>query len=582
MAYPETASDTSSAQAPRKPPRPWLPAAVAVAITFLLFLPACAYPFVNLDDFWNVAHNPYLSPAVTAAGVLRFWRGAYVGLYSPVTFSIWSVCALFARLPAPTPTLGQTTTTLNAHVFHTAGVCAHALNVLTVFAILRILLRRLGIGDPFGRAAAVGALLFGIHPVQVESVAWITGNNNVFSATFGLAAIYLYLRWAAKDGPPQENRQTFRARRGGSLLPPAATVFYALALLAKPTATAIPLILIALEVLLPRRPGRRAGHWAGWMGLWVLGAVLFGLLTNSGVEHGRDVVTPFYQRPFVMGDALAFYLVKLVWPHPLCFEYDHAIGRVVGSWWGYATWLLPVGIATLLWRGKTNAAAAAPYRMGFALLIAGTLPMLGLIPYYFQPISTVADRYLYLALLGPALAAAALTARAAGGRPEIGRLLPLALAPLALVAAYQIRVWSDPFTLVQHTLSVSDSSYLAHNEMGTILMGRGDWRGAEREYRIVLRRNPDFELAHACLGTVLAQENRRAESDAEWLRFVHTSPDDADAQFGEARICFTYGRTTEALIAVRRTLQLRPQYPGAAQLLAAVEKAQALQQTSRR
>ncbi len=575
MTHPEAASEAQGEREKPQPARLWLSAAVAMAITILIFLPACAYPFVNLDDFWNVAHNPYLSPAVTAASFARFWRGAYVGLYSPVTFSIWSICAQFARLPAPIPTLAQTTTTLDARVFHTVGIVAHVLNVLTVFGVLRILLRRLQINDPFGRAAAVGALLFGIHPVQVESVAWLTGNNNVFSATFGLAAIYVYLRWATGE-------RSEKTKLGVPLLPLAATVLYAVALLAKATATALPLIVIALEVLLLRRPARR---WAVWMGFWIAGAVLMGLLTSGGVDHARDVVTPLWQRFFVMGDALAFYLVKLVWPNPLCFEYDHAIGRVVGSWWGYATWLLPAGVAALLWRkgGKAAAAAVAPYRLGFALLIAGALPMLGLVPYYFQPISTVADRYLYLALLGPALAAGALTARAAASTrngAEIGRWLPLTLVPLVLLTARQIRVWSDPFTLVRHTLAVSDSSYLAHNEMGTVRMARGDWRGAEVEFRAVLRLNPDFELAHACLATVFQQENRRAESDAEWLRYVHSSPNDADAQFGEARICARYGRPAEALIAVRRALELRPRYPGAAELLAAIEKAQARGQTS--
>jgi hypothetical protein len=163
-----------------------------------------------------------------------------------------------------------------------------------------------------------------------------------------------------------------------------------------------------------------------------------------------------WARPFIAGDALAFYLGKLAWPVGLCADYGRTPEEVLGHAWGYLTWLAPAVLGVLVWRGR----ARRPMLLAAAALFSlGLLPVLGFVPFIFQQFSTVADRYAYLALLGPAVALAwwLSTQR----RPAAGVATSAVLAALGFLSAFQTLHWYNNGTFWTHTIRHNPRSWLA-------------------------------------------------------------------------------------------------------------------------
>ncbi|MBC7805929.1 MAG: hypothetical protein H7145_07240, partial [Akkermansiaceae bacterium] len=150
-----------------------LPAIGVFLAVAAVFFAACFGAFTSWDDGENVYANPHYLP-VTPASVTQFWSVPYNQLYTPVTNTIWGACAAVARLPQPVGVIGSGSSPFAALPFHALGVLFHAGAAVLVF----LLLRRLTGSGP---GAVVGAIFWAIHPVQVEPVAWVTGNNNVYS-----------------------------------------------------------------------------------------------------------------------------------------------------------------------------------------------------------------------------------------------------------------------------------------------------------------------------------------------------------------------------------------------------------------
>ena len=152
----------------------------------------CFAEFVTWDDELTIFNNPHLNPPGEEIG--WFWRNPWMELYVPVTYTVWGGLARLARLQTP----DLSGATLNPWVFHTANVGVHLLSVLVVFAILRLLLRKVVAGKRAEWAAFAGAALFAIHPLQVETVAWASGMKDLLCGLFSLLAVWFYLQRAAR------------------------------------------------------------------------------------------------------------------------------------------------------------------------------------------------------------------------------------------------------------------------------------------------------------------------------------------------------------------------------------------------
>ena len=524
--------------------------AVVFFATLLVYLPALSGGFI-WDDSGHVT-RPELR---TLAGLFRIWFeiGATQQYYPLLHSAFW----------------------LEHHLWGDSALGYHLLNVLlhaTAACLFGGLLRRLAVPG-----AWLAALLFALHPVCVESVAWISEQKNTLSAVLYLGAALAYLRYDAQRLP---SRYAL------------ATGLFLLALLTKTVTATLP---AALLVIFWWRRGRL--DWRDVLPLlpwFVLGAAA-GLLTAHFEREligaqGTDFTLSVVQRCLLAGRVLWFYLGKLVWPADLIFIYPRWT-MDASAWW---QWLFLLGALTLLaaliwWTRRSRGPLAA------ALLFSGTLsPVLGFVNVYPFVFSFVADHFQYLASLPVfALAAAGLTAVRL---PRWARLAAatVLLAVLGGLTWRQCGMYRDVFTLFQTTLDRNPACWLAHNNLAVALTeaGRVDEAIPHLEQALKLRPGdataecnlgddltrtgrpedaiphleralqlqPGYAEAHNNLGSALMAAGRPAEGMAQFEQALRTRPDYALAERNLGLALAGAGRTAEALPHFERAVKLKPDY----------------------
>jgi hypothetical protein len=537
-------------------PHLWMTLAL-FAITGAVYAQALDHRFTSWDDDVNVSKNRVLLEDPLGS-IPRFWREPYYGFYSPLTRTAWAVLASLARepLPAADPAAGASPpaareaggSRLAPRPFHLANVLVHALNAVLVFAIARRLVRADG-------AAFAGALVFALHPLQAEPVAWVTGLKDLLAGLFSLLAIRCYLRFAGAGSAERSPRDTRRRRLDYAL-----SLFgFALALLSKPAAVAVPVALFVLDRFALRRTlADCARSLAPWLAL--AGPLM--LLTTVTESELGVAATPWWGRPFVAGDALAFYLWKLAWPLELLPEYGRRPERVLAHAWGYVGWLAPAALAWLAWRRRER----WPWLLvGLGVFFAGVLPVLGLVPFVYQYFSTVADRYAYTAMLGPALAVSGLGARIAERRAARSGSGAAALAACAAVlllwtfqTSRQIAVWRDDAALYRHALRGNPDSWVAHLNLARALEAQGRPEEALAHFLEVVRIAPGSALAYDSVGAFLQNQGRPDEAIPYHEQAVRAAPARWESRHLLATALASAGRIDAAIAEERAALAADP------------------------
>jgi len=471
----------------------YTPLLLVFAVALLAFAQVAGHDFLSWDDDVFFTQNPHLQPPTTES-LRTYWTGPYAHLYAPVTYTAWWALARVFGTAGPG---GQWL--VSPAVFHLASLLAHLIAVALAYALLLALM-----DSPW--AAGVGAALFAVHPLQVEAVSWASELKDLLGGMFGLLAVLLYVR--------------VRRAEARQWVPYAfATLAFVLAMLSKPNLVALPLVAVAVDLLLLRTAPRRALlAVAPWLGL----ALAHALLTRAVQPPAPVLTLPLWQRGFVAGDALAFYLAKLAWPLRLAADYGRQPARVVAHWWGYATWLAPAAllVAAVILRGRSRWALPGLLWFGLALL-----PVLGLLPFDFQQYSTPADHYAYLALFGPALALAGLALHLKG----FYRRLPVVLLVVLLAAqsGLQTITWANNEVFWRHTLEVNPRSFLAHNNLGAVYAVAGKLPEAATQFEAALQLHPDDADCLVNLGMVrfqLGQGERAKELLERGLRMRPGDP----------------------------------------------------------
>ena len=508
---------------------------LAVAlVTAAAFSSSLSHDFVTWDDNLHVYENPWLSP-VSGAHLAHFWRHSYSDLYIPVSYMLFSALAWIAALSRPDASVTDTGALFDPRLFHAADLAIHIASSLIVLAILRRLVR-----NDF--ASAAGALLFAIHPLQVESVAWVAESRGVLAGFFCVAAAWIYVS---------------RARETGLLGAGAWTGMIALSLLAvlsKPSAAMLPVLLFALAAGLRLRPARLA-----LIDLAPLLAVCAPIvwLTRDVQHPAWFCVVPLAERPVIALDALAFYLGKLVLPVDLIPDYSRTPDVVLRHWWGYATWLLPMCALN----GAIAVRRRAPYLLAaLAIFAAALLPVLGLVPFGYQAFSTVADRYAYLALLGPAVAAA-FALESISSRP-VRIAAGLVLVCLFALTMLQTAHWANSRTLYAYSISVNPGTQPIQYNAGELLL-RSDPAAAEPYFRAAIRANPLLPNAHINLGHVLDATGRPQEALREYIAASRLDPRDPSIAYDIGNTLMDMRRPADALVAYGDAIRLKPSHTGA-------------------
>ena len=500
-----------------------------IVVTLAIFFPIRNHEFV-WDDRSNIAENPYLKRG-SFSGALALWRRPYQQLYIPFTYTVWAGIAAFAGNPTT-----EARSRLDAGPFHMVNLILHMLSVLVVFAILRMVIRN-------DWAAGAGALLFGLHPLQVEAVSWATGMKDLLCGVLSLVALWQYLVYAAPGGEQD---------KAGGFHYTLASCAFALALLAKPSAVALPVVAWALDYLLLKRSLR---HSALALGGWVILALVFiGVTKWVQPAAQAEAVLPLWARPLIAADALGFYLYKLLVPFGLSVDYGRTPAVVIEQGWIYFTWIIPLGVALLLWYWRHRAGYLITAAGVFA---AGLLPVLGLMSFGFQQISTVADRYVYLSMLGPALALASVMA---GSRSRVlefvcGAMLVL----LAVGSRFQLSAWKNNEILFERALRQNPDSWMSQLNLGVGLAGLGRLDEAIGRYRSALSIRPDYVHALNNLGAALFVQGRFEEAIEQYRQALRYEPQAADVHFNLATVLARLNRLDEAIGQFRKALEIDPE-----------------------
>jgi hypothetical protein len=315
-----------------------------------------------------------------------------------------------------------------------------------------------------------------------------------------------------------------------------------LAILAKPGAVAILPMALALDLLWIHRPFKSI---ATRLLPWGVAACVLAIATHriQGSPPTTDVPV-WWQRPLIAGDAITFYLGKLVVPIHLCAQYNHAPHLVLARDMA----IVPTGIAV--------AAGLLVFFLGLkwrwiwlagALFVAGLLPVLGLAPFRFQYYSTTADRYLYLALLGPAVAIAFILA--ARPRSWVYAAAGMVLIIFSVLSFEQVWTWQNTTAIFQHVLQINPQSNMALIKLSREELLAGNAPEAEKLARKALAARPDDSLAWVNLGTVLEDLHHSADARACYQHVIETdtSRDSAGAYSNLAVMHAESGDLTEAI-----------------------------------
>ena len=458
---------------PPKPPafRPAAHVALLALATLLAYLPTLRAGWVWDDDAY-VTNNPTL---LDAAGLAKMWTDVHAlpQWYPLVHTTFWLERRVYGLNPAG---------------YHLDNVLLHAASAVLLLALLR----RLKVPG-----APLAAALFALHPVQVESVAWVTERKNVLSGLFYFASFLAYLKFSPPLAASQSEGDAKTRRRAYAL----ALLLFLCALLSKTVTASLP---AAVLVVLWWKRGRLnlKRDVAPLIPVFLIGlslAALTGYLERTHVgavgPEWRYAATPpgeLAARTLIAGRAVWFYAAKLVWPWPLMFIYPRWHIDLTAWWqWLFPASLLAVLAALVLLRNKIGRGPAAG-----ALLFVGTLaPALGFANVYPHRYSFVADHFQYLACIGVlVLIAAGLTALARRLKPSAfgASCAPfLVLIPLVVMTFARCFAYRDALTLWQDTLAKNPTSWVALTNVGNALTAAGRVDAALPYYARALEVSPD-------------------------------------------------------------------------------------------
>ena len=478
----ELSTTTSEAVEPVK--AAMLVLVVAVIIVYFRIFGA---GFVAFDDDIHVYANPFLNP-LTLHNVARLWQQSYEQLYVPLAYTFFAAIARFAQVPAHAESSIGHSISINPFPFHVVGVALHAANVLLCFLLMQQLTRR--------RAAALlASLVFALHPLQLESVAWISELRGLSSGFFALLALYaLILSRRASD----EASAIARALLAASAL------FVTCAMLCKPAVAILPFVGLAIDRIVLGTSWRRSIVAAS---TWAVCALPFAWITNSVQAIAAAGRSEWWERPFIAGDALSFYVFKTFVPIDLCVDYGRTPRFVMSHAWAYLAWAVPVGLLVLCYRNRQRRPIIW---LGILMFVTFLLPTLGIVPFAYQGYSTVADRYAYLALIGVGLVVADAIDFI---RPRKIVVIPVALVVLAALSFNQSQYWTNSSAFLHHTIDVNPDASFAYFNLGHTEQANGDLAAAATDYKACVAHDPTRLKAYVNLAQVYLDLHQPAEAE---------------------------------------------------------------------
>lgn len=541
--------------------RDWL-AAAAVTVALLLLVAAIygrAGHFEaqgDFDDNEYVYANENVLGGLTGSSVVWAMTAFHAANWHPLTWiSHMLDIQLFGAAPGP---------------HHLVNVALHAANAVLLFLVLR------SATSAFWPSAVVAAL-FAVHPLNVETVAWVSQRKSLLSTLFLFLAVGAYVAWTRHRD----------ARRFVLVV-----LLLALGLLAKPMLVSAPLLLIALDFWpldrfrSPSDAGRLLLEKVPLFALVAVISIATILAQSAGGAVAPSATYPLGERIANALVSCVLYLRDVVWPAKLAAFYPHpaSIGERTSLAGAAGAAVLLAGISALAWVTRRT----RPWLIfGWCWFLASVAPVIGILQVGSQ---SRADRYTYVPMIGIFVAVvweiAARVRESAGARRIAALAAATAVTALAVVAVRQVNTWRDGETLFTYTLSVTRRNWFAANNLGTFLMRKRDLAGALASFEQSARWKPDYEEAYYNQGFVLNELHRYPEAIAAFQTNLRLAPGNIDGwdNFGYALVALR--RYPEALGAFETALSQKPDdamaLHGAAAMRASLgDRAAALQYLAR-
>ena len=496
----------------------WAPALLAAVV----YAPVVGFDFVNYDDSSYFYENSRVLGGLTVENARWAFEIHGPSMWIPLTWlSHQAMVSLFGSDAGP---------------HHALNLVLHALNS----ALLALWLSR-AVGS---RWLALGvASVFAVHPIHVESVAWVTERKDVLSMAFCLLALLAHER---------------RARGGGWRWWVAMLVFHTLAVMAKPLAVTLPCVMLLLDAC-PYRRQLTKGVVAEKMPLLAVSALGSWLTVLCQTSMGAIASGDDFPLPMRLANAVvsyATYVRRLFLPDDLMVYYPYPDGIPA------AMWIPALGLLAVVSWGVWRLRRAVPLAgIGWLWFLGTLVPMIGLVQ---AGGSAMANRYAYFTFIGLYLALfaglAAAMKRWPEAKPYLAGAIGAAVVLLVGLGRHQVRVWRDSESLFRHALSVSETNHLAHNNLGLALMAKGRAVEARQHYLAALAANPGYVQALNNLGILEAESGRPGEAGQRFEEVVARQPDHAIAWHNLGKVRVELGFPDAARVAFRRAIELRPDF----------------------
>ncbi|MDI6688750.1 MAG: tetratricopeptide repeat protein, partial [Desulfobacterales bacterium] len=503
-----------------------------VGVTLSVYLQIINYDFINLDDNFYVTENPNVQAGLTFGGIIWSFTTGHASNWHPLTWlSHMLDCELYG---------------LNPMGHHWTNVLIHAANTILLFLVLKLMTGALW------RSAFVAAF-FAVHPLHVESVAWVAERKDLLCAFFWMLSVWAYVRYIQY---PTKIRYLLLI------------LLFILGLMIKPMLVTLPFVLLLLDFW-PLSRFRSTGNKQQARGcqifialvwekipLFVLSAVS-SLITFLVQQHGGAVASlEFFPLKIRIANAFVSYISyigKMIWPLNLAAFYPYhewTIGQVVAS-----GLLLLCLSAMVIWASRKF-----PYLVTGWLWYLGTLfPVIGLVQIGMQ---SMADRYTYIPLIGIFIILA-------WGMSDISvrwwrrRIVLVILSCVVFVSFMvctwlQVRHWQNGVTLFTHAINVTHNNSVAYCALGYALEKQDKLNEAIFHYSKSLQINPYFAVAHNNLGTALARKGNAKEAIYHYYEALRIDPNYAGAYYNLGKIFVNQGKIKEAILNYSEALRFNP------------------------
>lgn len=488
------------------------------AVTLVLYNPVNRHPFINYDDDRYVTQNAHIR-GISGETIRWAFTTTAEANWHPLT---WLSHALDYQLFH-----------LNAAGHHLTSLLFHAVNVVLLFLLLSRATRRVA-------PSLMVAVLFAVHPFNVESVAWVAERKNLLCTFFFFLALWAYGWYALK---PDWRRYLTVA------------VLFAMGLMSKPMVITLPFVLLLLDywplgrmqrsspailgdqeavqqrplskLFIEKLPLLALSAASGWITMHVQeagGAVRSGLQFPLGVRLENSVV------------AYALYLWKMIWPARLAVLYPHP-GNSLAGWQVAVGAVVLLGISAIVWRYRSRRYLVT----GWLWFLGALVPTIGLVQVGYQ---SMADRYAYIPLIGVFVMVVWGAAELAD-HWKLGltwRVIPAIMVVLALswAARRQLSYWDNGFDLWSHTLAVNPNNFIAHDNLGDALLLEGKPAEAYAHFQMAAAIMPRDPWSHTNMGAYLQQQGRLQEAIAQYLTTIRLTRDQAMLALTYANLGLAY------------------------------------------